>query len=174
MPTAVIGYPPPAVTPLSRWTPDGRLENALDGAKPDFWVRLAIPFRKMIHHEPGSVANESSEHCTMRTTWKGVFPAATTAFFPNQELDLPSTLNHLGRLLQSGIEGLILLGTVGENCSLDAVEKRNILKAGVDYVAKRVPVLAGVAECTTSLACKFAVDAQKIGIDGLMVLPGMG
>jgi 4-hydroxy-tetrahydrodipicolinate synthase len=34
-------------------------------------------------------------------------------------------------------------------------------------------VLSGVAECTTAGACKFAADAQKIGIDGLMVLPGM-
>ena len=109
----------------------------------------------------------------MRTTWKGVFPAATTAFSANQDIDLRATLDHLGRLIQSGIEGLILLGTVGENCSLDAAEKRNILKAGVEYVAGRIRALAGVAECTTSLACKFAVDVHKIGVDGLMVLPGM-
>jgi 4-hydroxy-tetrahydrodipicolinate synthase len=34
-------------------------------------------------------------------------------------------------------------------------------------------VLTGVAECTTALACRFAEDARRIGVAGLMVLPGM-
>ena len=37
----------------------------------------------------------------------------------------------------------------------------------------RVPVLTGVAEYTTSLACRFSADAAKAGVDGLMVLPAM-
>ena len=36
-----------------------------------------------------------------------------------------------------------------------------------------MPVLTGVAECSTALACRFAADAQKAGVDGLMVLPAM-
>ena len=36
-----------------------------------------------------------------------------------------------------------------------------------------MPVLSGVAEYSTALACRFAADAQKIGVDGLMVLPAM-
>src|SRR5205085_516404 len=38
---------------------------------------------------------------------------------------------------------------------------------------KRIPVLSGVAEYTTPLACRFVADAEKIGVDGLMVLPPM-
>ena len=109
----------------------------------------------------------------MRITWKGVFPATTTAFHPDQSLDMKATLAHLGRMIDSGVQGLILLGSVGENTSLEAAEKRDVLKAAVDYVAGRVPVLTGVAECTTALACKFATDAAKIGVNGLMVLPAM-
>ena len=41
------------------------------------------------------------------------------------------------------------------------------------HVGRRVPVLSGVAEYTTQLACRFADDAQKIGVDGLMVLPAL-
>ena len=52
-------------------------------------------------------------------------------------------------------------------------EKLEILRAAVDHVAGRVPVLSGVAEYTTRLACRFANDAEKIGVDGLMVLPAM-
>ncbi len=109
----------------------------------------------------------------MSVTWQGVFPAATTQFQPDESLDIPSTLEHIDAMLGAGIDGLILLGTVGENCSLEPAEKREILKAAVDHVAGRVPVLSGVAEYTTGLACRFASDALRIGVDGLMVLPGM-
>src|SRR5262249_43370244 len=69
--------------------------------------------------------------------------------------------------------GLIMLGTVGENCSLEYPEKLEVLRATVDHLAGRVPVLTGVAECTTARACKFANDAERIGVAGLMVLPAM-
>src|SRR5204863_343484 len=65
------------------------------------------------------------------------------------------------------------VGTVGENCSLEYREKLDVLRAGVERVAGRVPVLSGVAECSTALACRFAADAQKAGADALMVLPAM-
>jgi 1-pyrroline-4-hydroxy-2-carboxylate deaminase len=68
---------------------------------------------------------------------------------------------------------MIMLGTVGENCSLEPSEKVELLKATVDCINGRVPVLSGVAECTTKLACRFAETAEKSGVDGLMVLPGM-
>lgn len=109
----------------------------------------------------------------MTTNWRGVFPAAVTFFRDDQSLDIAGTLKHLDRLIASGSHGLILLGTVGENCSIEAHEKRELLKAAVDHVAGRVPVLTGVAEYTTSLACRMAQDAAKIGLDGLMVLPAM-
>ena len=54
-----------------------------------------------------------------------------------------------------------MLGTVGENCSLEYAEKLDVLRTAVEQVAGRVPVLAGVAECTTALACRFAADARR-------------
>jgi 1-pyrroline-4-hydroxy-2-carboxylate deaminase len=105
--------------------------------------------------------------------WKGVFPAVTTQFKPDQSIDFAATAAHVERLLRGGVHGFIMLGTVGENCSLDPEEKRQVLKLAVDTVKGRVPVLAGTAECTTAQACKYAVDAKAIGIDGLMVLPAM-
>jgi 1-pyrroline-4-hydroxy-2-carboxylate deaminase len=109
----------------------------------------------------------------MKVNWQGVFPAMTTQFHPDQSLDLTGTNRHLEKLLQSGVHGIIMLGTVGENCSLEYSEKLEVLRATVKQVAGRVPVLTGVAECTTSLACRFAADAQKAGVNGLMVLPAM-
>ena len=109
----------------------------------------------------------------MHIDWQGVFPAATTQFREDQSLDIPATLKHLDVMLDAGIDGLIMLGTVGENCSLEWPEKLEVLKATVEHVQKRVPVLTGVAEYTTKLACRFAKAAEEIGIDGLMVLPAM-
>jgi len=109
----------------------------------------------------------------MRCTWSGVLPAAVTHFKDDQSLDLPATLRHLDAMIDAGIHGLIMLGTVGENCSLEYHEKLELLKAAVEHVKGRVPGLTGVAECTTATACRFASDAQKAGVDGLMVLPAM-
>ncbi|MGZ3385125.1 MAG: dihydrodipicolinate synthase family protein [Isosphaeraceae bacterium] len=109
----------------------------------------------------------------MAVQWRGVFPAATTQFHQDQAVDFKSTLTHLDTMIDAGIHGLIMLGTVGENCSLEYSEKIELLKATVAHVAGRVPVLSGVAECTTALACRFARDAQRVGVLGLMVLPAM-
>jgi 4-hydroxy-tetrahydrodipicolinate synthase len=109
----------------------------------------------------------------MNVKWQGVFPAATTQFQPDQSLDIPATLAHLDRMIEAGVHGLIMLGTVGENCSLEYEEKLEVLHETVNHVAKRVPVLTGVAECSTALACRFVCDARRLGVDGLMVLPAM-
>jgi 4-hydroxy-tetrahydrodipicolinate synthase len=109
----------------------------------------------------------------MATEWHGVFPAATTQFRDDQSLDDAATAANVEKLVAAGVHGIILLGTVGENCSLDFQEKLDVLKATVERVGGRVPVLAGVAECTTRLACRFAAEAKKCRVDGLMVLPGM-
>jgi 4-hydroxy-tetrahydrodipicolinate synthase len=109
----------------------------------------------------------------MSVTWQGVFPAATTQFRPDLSLDVPATLAHLDRLIGSGVHGLIMLGTVGENPALDPGEKVELLKAAVDHVAGRVPVLTGVAELSTAAACRSAQAAKRAGVDGLMALPAL-
>lgn len=109
----------------------------------------------------------------MRCNWAGVFPAAVTHFHDDHSLNLPATLKHLDAMIAAGVHGMIMLGTVGENLSLEYAEKLEVLRATVEHVRKRVPVLTGVAETSTRLACRFAADAQKAGVDGLMVLPGM-
>ncbi len=109
----------------------------------------------------------------MKPKWRGVFPAVTTQFRDDESLDLAATGRHIEHLLHTGVDGIIVLGTVGENCSLEYDEKLAVLKSTVELVGKRVPVLSGVAECTTKLACRFSVDAEKAGVDGLMLLPAM-
>jgi 4-hydroxy-tetrahydrodipicolinate synthase len=105
--------------------------------------------------------------------WSGVFPATTTQFARDERLDVRATQQVVDALIADGVNGIICMGTVGENCSLSAEEKRTVLTAVKEVTRGRVPVLTGVAEYTTALAVAYARDAEKIGADGLMVLPAM-
>ena len=105
--------------------------------------------------------------------WAGVFPAATTQFTADLQVDLPATQAVQAALVRDGVHGLVLLGTVGENNSLSAEEKRAVLRAAVEVVGGKVPIITGVSEFTTASAVAYARDAERIGVDGLMVLPAM-
>jgi 4-hydroxy-tetrahydrodipicolinate synthase len=109
----------------------------------------------------------------LQVDWRGVFPAVPTQFNDDFSLNIPATQKHVEALLDDGIHGLVMLGTIGENCSLSLDEKVQVLKATVEVVKGRVPVLNGVAEYTTKGACETAKASQNAGVDGLMVLPGM-
>jgi 4-hydroxy-tetrahydrodipicolinate synthase len=109
----------------------------------------------------------------MNVTWQGVFPAVTTQFHDDQSLNLEGTMKHVEVLIGAGVHGLIMLGTVGENCSLESPEKLEVLRATVEQTRGRAPVLTGVAEYTTRRACRYAEDAKQAGVNGLMVLPAM-
>ncbi len=109
----------------------------------------------------------------MAIEWRGVFPALMTEFGQDGSLDLDGTARHIEAMLAAGCSGLVMLGTLGENSSLEAGEKRAVIEAAVATVAGRVPVLSGVAEYTSALAASFVRDIEKLGADGAMVLPPM-
>lgn len=105
--------------------------------------------------------------------WSGVFPAATTQFNPDLSIDFDASQQVLDALIRDGVHGLVVLGTCGENNSLEADEKRKMLKAAVEVVAGRVPIIVGVSELTTPRAAAFAKDAEALGANALMALPAM-
>lgn len=108
-----------------------------------------------------------------RTLWEGVYPAATTQFAEDLSIDFDATQRVQSALVDDGVTGLIILGTCGENNSLEPDEKRDVLKGAVEAVAGRVPVVAGVSEFTTARAIQYAKDAEKLGADAIMLLPAM-
>ncbi len=105
--------------------------------------------------------------------WAGVFPAVPTQFNEDFSLDLPATQRHVEDLLDEGIHGLIMLGTIGENCSLSLDEKVRVIRATKEVCGDRVPLLNGIAEYTTAGACETAKAAAGAGSDGFMVMPAM-
>jgi 1-pyrroline-4-hydroxy-2-carboxylate deaminase len=109
----------------------------------------------------------------MNPNWQGVFPAVTTQFKQDQSLDLDATARHVEVLIESGVSGLIMLGSLGENQSLEPEEKRRVIEAMVAAARKRVPVISGVAENSTAAACRYVRDGGRLGADGFMLLPAM-
>ena len=108
-----------------------------------------------------------------KTKWSGVFPAITTQMKRDGLLDAEATASHAEVLIASGISGLIFLGSLGENQSLAGDEKRELLSRMVGAVGGRVPVLSGVAESSLGEAVRFVRDAERIGVDGFMLMPPM-
>ena len=109
----------------------------------------------------------------MTIGWKGVFPAVTTQLREDLSIDLADTQRVVDDLIRDGITGVIALGTVGENNSLDFDEQVSVLSAIVEVVDGRVPVITGVSEYDTRRAVRYAQAAEKAGADGLMLLPPM-
>ena len=109
----------------------------------------------------------------MSINWKGVFPAVTTQVRSDLAIDLADTQRVVDDLILDGVNGVIALGTVGENNSQEIDEKVSLLSAVREAVAGRVPLLTGVSEYDTRRAVCFARAAEGVGIDGLMLLPPM-
>jgi 1-pyrroline-4-hydroxy-2-carboxylate deaminase len=105
--------------------------------------------------------------------WHGVFPAITTQFKKDQSLDLDATARHAEALIDSGVSGIIFLGSLGENQALTASEKRQVIEVMVKVVSARIPVLSGVAETSTSEACHYLRDVERLGVNGCMLMPAM-
>lgn len=105
--------------------------------------------------------------------WSGVFPAITTQMHRDGALDLEATARHVEVLIASGIQGLIFLGSLGENQSLTGEEKRLVMAEMVTAVRGRIPVLSGVAEGSTAEAVRYVNDVRRLGVDGVMLLPAM-
>ena len=109
----------------------------------------------------------------LQVDWQGVYPAVPTQFNEDFSLDIKGTQKHVEALLSEGIHGLVMLGTIGENCSLSLDEKIQVLKATDEVNKGSVPLLNGISEYTTAGACETAIAAAKVGVDGFMVMPAM-
>lgn len=109
----------------------------------------------------------------MHFEWKGVFPALTTQFTPEDELDIPLFEKNLAFQLDAGVDGVILGGSLGEASVLTTSEKEILVKTALQKTAGQVPVLINIAEGSTREAIQQAALAAKWGAHGLMLLPPM-
>jgi dihydrodipicolinate synthase/N-acetylneuraminate lyase len=109
----------------------------------------------------------------MAINWKGIFPALTTKFTANDELDLGMFEKNLDAQLKAGIHGIILGGTLGEASVLTNAEKQQLVQFAVSRISGRIPTILNIAEGSTSVAIEQAKLAEAWGAEGLMLLPPM-
>ena len=109
----------------------------------------------------------------MSFTWKGVFPALTTKFTNQDELDLPLFNKNIQTQIAAGVNGIILGGTLGEASVLTNNEKETLVKFAIEKAEGKVPVILNIAEGSTKAALQAASNAKKWSAAGLMLLPPM-
>ncbi|HEY5775919.1 MAG TPA: dihydrodipicolinate synthase family protein [Xanthomonadales bacterium] len=105
--------------------------------------------------------------------WSGVFPAVTTKFKADLSLDFEAMAKHLEFQLDAGVHGVIILGSLGENSTLDMDEKLQLTEFFIERVDGRVPLMSCIAESDTRQAISYAGRAEAMGVDGFMLLPPM-
>lgn len=105
-------------------------------------------------------------------TWKGVFPALTTKFTADDQIDLNLFKTNLSAQLQAGVDGLILGGTLGEASVLTNAEKELLVQTALTEGGGK-PVILNIAEGSTKIALEQVRLAESWGVQGLMLLPPM-
>ena len=65
---------------------------------------------------------------------------------------------------------IVICGTTGESATLDHNEHTQAIKVAVDVTAGRIPVIAGTGSNDTAYALKLSNDAEKLGVDGLLMV----
>lgn len=109
----------------------------------------------------------------MQDGFRGSYTVAVTPFTPDAEqaVDLEALRGFLDWQLEVGVPGIIILGTTGEFITLSDAEREAIVDTTVQHVAGRIPVIVGSMNAYTSKAVEQSRSAQRLGADGLMILP---
>ncbi|MDP2699786.1 4-hydroxy-tetrahydrodipicolinate synthase [Thalassospira sp.] len=107
----------------------------------------------------------------MTTRFRGVFTVMITPTADDGSVDLKALAEFTDWQIREGIHGLIPLGSTGEFLSLSDEERDAVARTVINVSAGRVPVLIGTGAEDTRLAVKLSQDAQKMGADGVMVIP---
>lgn len=97
-----------------------------------------------------------------------LIPAMVTPFDENLELDLDRAQELACRLVDGGVDAIIVNGTTGESPTVFYPQKLELFRAVVNAVAGRVPVIANVGDNCTADTVSFAQDAGQLGVDGFM------
>jgi dihydrodipicolinate synthase/N-acetylneuraminate lyase len=105
------------------------------------------------------------------STFPGIIPAVVVPFAADGDIDAGALRANVTHLLDGGVHGLVVNGTMGEAGSLTAEERGLVLRTVIDHVDGRVPVTAGVSAGATAQSVAYAEQARAAGAHGVMCLP---
>lgn len=96
--------------------------------------------------------------------------AMITPFTDEGLLDLDGAQRLADRLVSEGCDGLVLSGTTGESPTTTDAEKSALVRAVADAVGDRAAIVAGIGTADTRHTVELALEAEKAGADGLLVV----
>ncbi|MRG54935.1 dihydrodipicolinate synthase family protein [Phyllobacterium sp. SYP-B3895] len=102
--------------------------------------------------------------------WAGIFPAVTSKFTKDDNLDHAEMERCFSLLMDAGCDGLIVAGSLGEGPMLSHDEKLEVLETA-KRVANGKPVLLTINEAATREGAALAKRAARAGANGLMLVP---
>lgn len=108
-----------------------------------------------------------------KSDFRGVFPAITTKMTEDEEVDFDGVADDVEFQIAAGVDGIIACGSLGEASTLVEDEKLGVARTAIEASGGRAPVLLTIAEDSTRAAARLAAEAERVGADGLMVLPAM-
>jgi len=103
------------------------------------------------------------------TPYRGTYTALVTPF-RNDRVDETAFARLLEAQIAAGIDGVIPVGTTGESATLSMEEHLRVIGLAVDVVKGRAKVLAGTGSNSTSEALFLTREAEKLGVDGVLVV----
>lgn len=104
----------------------------------------------------------------------GVHCISATPFLPDESLDLASIRTLLDYLIAGGAVGALVLGVLGEADRLNDDERRQVLATALDCAGDRLQISVGVTHSSTVVTRQRAMEAQELGVAGVMVSPPPG
>jgi len=107
----------------------------------------------------------------MKKKLEGIVVPFATPFAPDEELNTERVKMLIDHLIDGGVHALIILGDTGEFFTLTPDERLTFTEAAYAYIDGRVPVVVQPSAITTREAVEYAVHAEKMGADALMLLP---
>ncbi|BDS09406.1 dihydrodipicolinate synthase family protein [Aureispira anguillae] len=108
----------------------------------------------------------------MKTTiFKGIIAYPITPFTKEEKVDLPLFKTLVERLVVHQANAIAPLGSTGVLPYLSDDEKEAVVKATIEQVNGRVPVLVGVSNLTTAKTVQHAQHAERLGAQAVMIIP---
>lgn len=103
--------------------------------------------------------------------FRGVFPILPTPFLPDEAIDIGSFRNMIERMVGFGVDGVTILGVLGEANRLTDQERTELVDAAVQTADGRIPVVVGASHSGTRATAELAASAKRQGADAVMVTP---